>query len=228
MDVRLEGATLADVPWNKHFRETAAGVVLPAESYPAHRLAFLDAAIEYLEAVSGREPVHGCFGLHEWAMLYRTEERRHSRVPLRVTAGEIVGLVEEQGLRCTHYDAFRFFADTAAPRNKHNLTRSNAVRHDQPGCIHANMDLYKFAYGLSPYIPSELVAEAFLLAVHAREIDMRASPYDLNGLGCEAIRVETVTGREQYVDEQRRVAKLAEPLRRTILDRYRKVRDARV
>ena len=61
------------------------------------------------------------------------------------------------------------------------------------------MDLYKWAYKLLPATPSELVADCFELAVAVRELDMRASPYDLAELGYPPVRIETPAGRAEYV-----------------------------
>ena len=44
---------------------------------------------------------------------------------------------------------------------------------EQPGCLHAGMDVYKWAYKLTPAIPSELVADAFELARDIRVLDMQ-------------------------------------------------------
>ena len=52
------------------------------------------------------------------------------------------------------------------------------------------MDLYKWAYKFYPWTPSDLIADAFELAVEIREIDMRASPYDLGVYGFEPITIE--------------------------------------
>lgn len=49
--------------------------------------------------------------------------------------------------------------------------------------IGVNRDLYKWAYKLSPLVPSELVADCFALARKIRTLDVRASPYDLADLG---------------------------------------------
>jgi hypothetical protein len=75
------------------------------------------------------------------------------------------------------------------------------------------MDLYKWAYKLSPLVESELVADAFALARDIRAVDMRASPYDLAGFGYEPIEVETAEGRNQYARAQREFAERAAPLR---------------
>lgn len=42
------------------------------------------------------------------------------------------------------------------------------------------MDLFKYAYQLYPFVSSELLRECLELAVKARKVDMRASPYDVS------------------------------------------------
>jgi hypothetical protein len=79
------------------------------------------------------------------------------------------------------------------------------------------MDLYKWAYKLSPIVPSELVVDAFELARDIRELDMRASPYDLTGLGYEPVRIETPEGKREYAAAQRAFADRACALRERLL-----------
>lgn len=54
-------------------------------------------------------------------------------------------------------------------------------------------------------------------ARRAREIDMRASPYDLSDLGYEAIPIETASGRAEYVAQQQALADAAAVLRDRLL-----------
>lgn len=203
------------------FEYTESGAILPASKFPDHRVSYLKWACEYLEAVQAREPSFACMGLHEWAMVFRDPNVRHPYVPLRLSRSETDAVVEAQPLRCTHYDAFRFFTAEAAPRNRWPLTRVTTTDHDQPGCIHANMDLYKFAYKVAPFLPWELTASAFEVAVAAREIDMRASPYDLSGYGFAPVRIETREGREEYVELQRCISERAAPVRAALAAGYR-------
>ena len=79
------------------------------------------------------------------------------------------------------------------------------------------MDLYKWAYKLSPAVPSELVADCFHLARRTRELDMRASPYDLSALGLAPVRIETAEGRAEYVAAQRAIATDGQALRSRLL-----------
>ena len=222
----VEGATRDDIAWGE-FEPTADGLTLSAVSFPEHRISYLRWAVQYLDAVLTREPSFACLGLHEWAMVYRDPNVRHPYVPLRLSREETDAVVASQPLRCTHYDAYRFFTATAAPLNRWELTRAAASEHDQPGCIHANMDLYKFAHKIAPYCPSDVVVDAFELARAAREIDMRASPYDLNRYGFAPIQIETRAGREEYVECQRALAARARPVRERVRDVYRSLLAAR-
>jgi hypothetical protein len=79
------------------------------------------------------------------------------------------------------------------------------------------MDLYKWAYKLSPWVPAELVVDCFELARRIRELDMRASPYDLRSLGYEPVPVETAEGRATYQALQRGFAAEAAALRGRLL-----------
>jgi len=191
----------------------------------ADRLTRLNLAIRLLEGMSSRPANTGCFGLHEWAMVYglEQEEIRHSSFPLRLSPDEIVDTVHDVGLRCTHIDAYRFFTPAAMPLNPIEPTRATQPDLDQPGCLHANMDLYKYAMWFSPYVSSELVADCFELARSARTLDMQASPYDVTKFGLEPIRVETAEGRVQYAARQREVMTHAEPLRERLLVTLRRL-----
>ncbi len=103
------------------------------------------------------------------------------------------------------------------PLNAHEPTRATQHDWEQPGCLHANMDLYKYAMWFQPFVGSELVADCFALAREARELDMRAAPYDLVGLGYEPIRVETPEGRVEYARQQRALMADAGHLRGRLL-----------
>ena len=221
--VRLEGAADADLDWRAWFRPCDGGWVLPAAEFPRQRLPFLRWAVNYLELTGSREPSFSCFGLHEWAMVYREERVRHGRVPLRLSRTETDAVVESAPLRCTHYDAFRFFTPAAAPLNRVVLRREVTTEHDQPGCLHVTMDLYKWAFVIAPYSAAEVIADAFELALAAREVDMRASPYDLTGFGFAPIRIETREGREEYVETQRELWRRARPVRERVLGEYRRL-----
>ena len=165
------------------------------------------------------EPRWSCFGLHEWAMVHgAAEQRRHASQPLRLGAAGTDEVVRSHTLQCTHVDAFRFFTPEAAPLNALQLTRDDQLRLEQPGCVHVTMDLYRLAFRLVPFVESTIVLDAFELALDARQVDMRASPYDVTDLGLDPIRVETAEGKAAYVQEQRRLARLAEPLRERLLD----------
>jgi hypothetical protein len=170
-----------------------------------------------LAATASRPAFSGCFGLHEWAMVYRDTETRHP-VPLRLGQTGTDAVVEAQPIRCSHFDAFRFFTPDAAVRNRLQPTRETQPDLEQPGCLHAGMDLYKWAYKLSPATPSGLVADCFELAVEIRELDMRASPYDLRAHGYDPVAIETPEGKAAYVAAQRGFAERGAVLRQRLID----------
>ena len=176
-----------------------------------------------LAATAARPPRLSCFGLHEWAMVYRTERPRHDAVPLRLGTAGTDTVVESLPIHCTHHDAFRFFTDAARPRNAVAPAREDQVSMEQPGCLHATMDLYKWAYKLAPATSSELLAECFALAADVRELDMRASPYDLSAWGYGPVRIETAAGRAEYAKAQAGFAERAAPLRTRLLDLTQRV-----
>jgi hypothetical protein len=183
------------------------------------RVGTVEFIADLLRATASRSPAMNCFGMHEWAMVYRAPTVRHERVPLRLGPDATDAVVESIPLRCTHFDAFRFFTEPAAARNAGTPSRSEQSGWEQPGCVHANMDLYKWCYKLGPLVESELLIDCLELAADARALDMRASPYDLAGYGFEPIAVETPAGRAAYVREQQDVATRAAPLRAAIAAR---------
>ena len=185
--------------------------VLAPDELQRGRLAF---ARDLCVAVAGRPAFLGCFGLHEWAMVYQqSAERRHQGWPLRLGPEGTDAVVRALPIRCTHYDAFRFFTPPARPLNKLNPDLDGRLVNEQPGCVHVTMDLYKWAMKAAPWVPAELAADCFELARDARSVDMRASPYDFSAVGLAPICIETLEGRSEYEQEQRRLTKKAEPLR---------------
>ncbi|MGG7443306.1 3-methyladenine DNA glycosylase [Zafaria sp. J156] len=197
-----------------------SGLVLDAAAFLEARREAVDFARVILAGTAARPAQLSCFGLHEWAMAYRSEENgiRHEYLPLRLGAGGTDRVVEEHRIRCTHFDAFRFYAPQAAPLNELQPTRETQRELEQPGCLHANMDLYKWAYKLTPAIHSELVMDCFELAWEIRTMDMQASPYDLAEWGYEPLRIETPAGKARYVELQRGFAERAQELRGRLLD----------
>ncbi|WP_243074928.1 3-methyladenine DNA glycosylase [Microbacterium sp. SS28] len=169
-----------------------------------------------LRATAGRAGSFGCFGLHEWAMVYRQGEHRHA-VPLRLGQDGTDAVVEAHELRCTHFDAFRFFTPEAVPRNRETPTRELQPRMEQPGCLHAGMDLYKWAVKLGPLVPGDLLLDAFELAHDIRILDMQASPYDLADRGYAPVRIETADGKAEYVRRQRGFSERGQVLRSRLL-----------
>ncbi len=215
--VALEGGR--DFLERRGYVETAQGVAVdPAELTPRRR-----ETVEFIHRLLGstesRPAQLGCFGLHEWAMVYRIsqDELRHSSWPLRLGRDGTDEVVESMRIRCSHYDAFRFFSTAARPLNSLQPTQQDRVRMEQPGCLHNNMDVFKWCYKLDPFVSSELMGDCFELAADIREMDMRASPYDLSELGYSPIEIETAHGRAEYVRQQRAFGERASLLRERLI-----------
>ncbi|WP_425256402.1 MULTISPECIES: 3-methyladenine DNA glycosylase [unclassified Pseudarthrobacter] len=217
----------------KHYRMLDAGELVAAGLPPgsvavtvdqgaflADRREAVDFAGIILRGTSARPANFSCFGLHEWAMVYRQEkfELRHEYLQLRLGGAGTDRVVEDNRIRCTHFDAFRFYTPDAIPLNELTPSRENQRHLEQPGCLHANMDLYKWAYKLTPALPSDLVMDCFELSWRVRAMDMQASPYDLEEWGYPPIRIETPEGKAAYVEHQRAFAAEAQVLRQRLND----------
>ncbi len=100
---------------------------------------------DILSATLKRKPFFGCFGLHEWAMLYSGNKntakspindaltsdsstqnknelksdtkQQQEALSLRLPQSTIDSVVNATPLRCTHYDAWRFFHPEAKDMN---------------------------------------------------------------------------------------------------------------
>jgi len=203
-------------------------LVTVSREYLASQVPLTAGLRELLTATAQRLAQLGCFGMHEWAMVFGLEqaEVRHSSWPLRLGAQATDGVVRSHRIACSHYDAFRFFTSAARPLNEISPRRDDRPAFEQPGCLHAGMDLYKHAYRLSPLVCSDLVADCFELARDIRALDMRASPYDLSSLGYQAVRIETSEGKAEYVAAQREFAARAAPLRGRLIDECDRLLDA--
>jgi hypothetical protein len=84
----------------------------------------------------------------------------YGSLPLRLSQAEINAFVESRlPLQCTHWDAYRFFSLDALPLNTPRLTSQDQVAFEQPGCIHTNGDLLKWALKVRPTL-SVMIAKA--------------------------------------------------------------------
>ena len=188
-------------------------------AYVASQRPLVETIRRLLVATASRPAQLGCFGLHEWAMVHRASEHgtRHEW-PLRLGERGTDEVVEGHRITCTHFDAFRFFTPSARPLNTLSPGSKDREEFEQPGCLHAGMDLYKHAFRLSPMVPSDLVADCFELAWDIRVLDMRASPYDLADLGLDPVRIETAEGKRTYADAQAAFAQRGAPLRARLVE----------
>ena len=217
--IDLEGAARTERATWRFARVSGDRVELDEAAYLEARSSTVAFVRDLLTATAGRSPHFGCFALHEWAMVYRLDQDtvRHRALPLRLGPTGSDAVVDAQTVTCTHFDAFRFFTNPARPRNAVQPTRADQVRLDQPGCLHAGMDLYKWAMKLAPAVPSELTADCFEHARELRVLDMRASPYDVTSLGYDPIEIEKPSGRAVFTQLQREYAVRSADLRARLL-----------
>jgi hypothetical protein len=221
--------------WHPGFGTSLEATEIESEDFPSGSYEFIEnkiqirsewlikhqeaaiSLIDFLTKTQERSIRSGCFGLHEWAMVLGTEDVRHEKWPLRLSQEKIRATIDEVGLRCTHFDAFRFFTPIAAPLNPLQLTPVDRNEVEQPGCLHANMDLYKYAQRFAPIVGSGIVRSAFTLAKDIRTVDMQTAPYDLADLGVVPIPVETQAGRDKFAELQLGFAQRAQTLRTELI-----------
>lgn len=222
-DIGLEHA-----PLGEHFKPAHYGTVsgitrLKPDQMKAATRNRLTEALRLCCQVQSKPPAFGCFGLHEWAMVYRGDtegEIRHAeRLPLRLSQEATDAFVRSRPIQCSHFDAFRFFSPGARVFNRLRPDKEGRLDNEQCGCLHTNMDLYKFAAQSMPWIGSDLLWRCFEFAVKARQLDMQASPYDCTSLGFEPVRIETPAGRIEYERRQRALSAEAAPLRADLIER---------
>lgn len=218
-EVVLEGAARLDRGSWRFYRDHDGGSILDTTAYLEARGATAAFVRRLVTATHSRPAQLGCFGLHEWAMVYRQtqHEVRHASWPLRLGPDGTDDVVDALQIRCTHFDAFRFYTPPARALNVLQPTRDDQIRLEQPGCLHAGMDLYKWCMKLAPAVPSSLTLDCFALAREIRELDMRASPYDLSALGYRPVAIETPQGRAEYAAAQRDFAARSQGLRERLL-----------
>lgn len=217
------GIELEDAPeyvGKKWFTETKAGVMFDHQQFMEHREQAVRFIHKLLTLTKNRPARFGCFGWHEWAMVYRQDESelRHQQLPLRLGQKETDRQVEGAQITCSHFDAYRFFTPEARPLNALEPTRERQEWFEQPGCLHVGMDNFKWALKLGPVVPGEVLREAFVLSREIRYLDMQASPYDLSALGVEAVKIETEEGKKEYQRLQKMFAERGQTVRQKLID----------
>jgi hypothetical protein len=209
----------------RYYTAISDDALVDLDGFFERRGATVDYVERLLSATLQRTPQYGCFGLHEWAMVYKLgpDAVRHTGLPLRIGHAATDSVVESHPIACTHFDAYRFFTREAAPLNSLQPTRENQPDTEQAGCLHAGMDVYKWASKLGPLVPGDLLLDCFELARDIREVDMRASPYDVTGYAgaggdpLTPIAIETPDGKREYADLQRVFAGRGNALRERVL-----------
>ena len=216
--VLLQGAGAKEFLKNSRYVECESGVYLSLEQL-VHRRRAITWVRDLLQTTTDREPFYGCYCIHEWALLYHSK-LLHPTFELRVSPEDIAAHVESGPIQCTHFEAYRFFSDQAKALCEVPLDRNTMMETEQSGCLHTNMDLFRWSYKLAPWVSGELVAGAFEVACKARTLDSSTCPYDLTPAGLQPTPIETEKGRELFVERQKAIRDEAMPLRRSLLDLY--------
>lgn len=211
-----QGATSPHASYPYYAVSATGDVELDRSAFVEHRGEDMKRIRTTLSTLETRTAQFGCFGMHEWAMVYRSSNPRHN-LPLRLGERATNYVVEAHHLKCTHFDAYRFFTPEAKPLNISALEPTLRTKQDQPGCVHVCMDTYKWAAKMGPVVPGSVLLDAFELAASARRLDMEASPYDCRSLGFDVVPVETSEGKAEYVSRQRALAADAVSVRRTLI-----------
>ncbi|WP_130178285.1 3-methyladenine DNA glycosylase [Cryobacterium sp. SO1] len=220
-NILLQGAAADERAAWKWYRSVGDDVIVDHAAFALKNARSIRFIVGLLGRTAERAGNFGCFGLHEWAMVYRQGEHRHGS-PLRLSQGDTDTVVETHRIACTHFDAFRFFTPAAVDVNAAQAhpvlpSRENQPQLEQPGCLHAGMDVYKWAIKLGPLVPGELLLDCFDLAREIRELDMQASPYDLTTWGYRPVAIETPAGKAEYVQRQRGFSERSNILRARVI-----------
>jgi hypothetical protein len=174
-----------------------------------------------------------------------TSSKYQSHLPLRVTQDVINNTVERKGVYCTHLDALRFFAPAALPLNQNSATtaaaphsslpsssssstssgggllpqRSEQLQLEQPGCVHAQMDLLKSCLRLQPFGDCTLLQHVLAVALESPKLDVGDSPYDASSQRylIVPIPIETSEGRKSYRSRQIALMTASQPLRSELI-----------
>lgn len=229
LNVALECSNFTDLPTyysEQYYSQSNGCVFLDLTKLNEERRSSMRWMSHLLTQTQQRSPNYACYGMHEWAMVYGGSDVRHREsAPLRLGQDGTDEVVRSRPILCSHYDAFRFFQPDARSFNRLYPEKEKRDQHEQPGCVHANMDIYKWAYKCMPWVGSDFLWKTFLLALEMRELDMRASPYDLSDYGYTPIKIETSEGRKIYEQEQRRLAEKAKPLRQQLIEKLNELLD---
>jgi hypothetical protein len=97
-------------------------------------------------------------------------------------------------------------------------------RLEQGGCLHANLDLFKWAIKLFPLISSSIIGDALEVALEARTLDVAASPYDA-GIYTRGwkVKVEEEEGRREYKTRQMEIMGKSGEVRDRLIKAYEDV-----
>ena len=202
-------------------RSGNAVVTVDLDAFRQARGSQLAFTARLLGATAAAPGQFGCFGLHEWAMVFQQDDtaRRHQDWPLRLGQAGTDDVVREHQIRCTHFDAFRFFTPPARPLNGLQPDRESQTAVGAAGLparVHGRLQMGLQADSGGAERPAAG-------RVRAREVDpgtgharVAVRP-DRAGLPARA-RSKPPAGKAEYVAAQREFGRQAQLLRRRLLD----------
>ena len=146
--------------------------------------------------------------------------KHRNPVPLRLGQDATDAVVEGNELRCTHFDAFRFFTPEAVPRNRDRPLREAQPAMEQPGRLHAGMDVYKWAVKLGPSCPARCCSTRSSSPATSAFSTCRPPPTTWRR-GRRPGAHRDAEGKAEYVRRQRAFAERSNALRGGILGAWR-------
>ena len=182
------------------------------------RLRPLSAASGHCSSPPPSRPAHtGCFGLHEWAMVHRTDETRHD-VPLRLGGsghrrGRRVAphrLLALRRLPLLHPDGAPAERAVARPRRPGGVRAAGLPARDD-GPLQARLP----ALAAGRLRPRRRLLRAGVGRPRGRHARVALR---LRLVGFEPIRIETAEGKRAYAAHQRAFADRAAPLRARLVE----------
>ena len=184
----------------------------------AHR--DLITGIHALLVATAARPAHfGCFGMHEWAMVYRVaeDEPRHPAYPLRLGQDGTDGWSSRIGSPAR---ISTLIGSSPSPPGRRNIP---AARPRRPAGVRATGVSARRHGPLQARLPARAVIPSELSRTASRSPATSASstcgrrPMTSVDLGFEPVRVETAEGKRVYAAAQAGFAERGAPLRQRLI-----------
>lgn len=126
--------------WRGYVTGEDGSVCVDVTGFARDRAGTITFVTDLMRATLQRPSHTGCFGLHEWAMIYRLapQQIRHAAWPLRLAPSEVDTIVESHDAisrACRRVPVLH--PPDALARNAFQPTRDTQIAMERPGCLHA-------------------------------------------------------------------------------------------